>query len=119
MEVKTFEFVNLDYLNLMADGDNNMKKIMLEMLFEELPTEISKMRQLQQVGDWEEMKSVAHKMKSTLAFIGNETLSAANIEIENITKANGDTTNVDNLLNIIEDMYPKAIAELKTEYNRL
>lgn len=118
MEVKTFEFINLDYLNLMADGDNNMKKIMLEMLFEELPTEVAKMRQLQQVGDWDEIKSVAHKMKSTLAFIGNETLSAANIEIENITKDNGDTSNVDNLLNIIEEVYPKAIAELKTEYNK-
>ena len=48
-----YQFINLDYLELMSDGDDSMKKVLLEMLIAELPDEIVKMRSLQQSSNWD------------------------------------------------------------------
>jgi len=77
-----FQHINLDYLDLMSDGDDDMKKVMIEMLLEEVPMEVGKMNQVHEIGDWNELKEVSHKLKSTLAFLGNPTLTTANEEVD-------------------------------------
>ena len=67
MNVKTYKYINLDYMDMMSDGDDSMKKIMLEMLLEELPQEVKKMAELLEQENWGTLSSVSHKMKSTLA----------------------------------------------------
>jgi len=39
MDVNCYKHINLEYMDMMSDGDDSMKKIMLEMLLEELPQE--------------------------------------------------------------------------------
>lgn len=78
--------INLDYLKLMADGDQEMELTMLEMLLTELPEEFDKMKSLHTAQDWNQLSRVSHKMKSTLAFIGNDELTRANLTIEQLTK---------------------------------
>lgn len=115
--MSTYQFLNLDYLELMADGDEEMKATMIEMLVEELPEEMEKMKQLHEASDWNELREVSHKMKSTLAFVGNDAMTEANKEVEEIGKSGG-TENVERLpelLGILSDIYPKALEELKTE----
>lgn len=115
--MSTYQFIKLDYLELMADGDEDMKATMLEMLVEELPEEMEKMRQLYQNRDWNELREVSHKMKSTLGFVGNDAMTEANKEVEEIGKSGG-TENVEQLpelLGVLFDLYPKVLTELKTE----
>ena len=115
--MSTYQFLNLDYLELMADGDDDMKATMLEMLVEELPEEMEKMRQLHTEADWNELREVSHKMKSTLAFVGNDAMTEANKQVEEIGKSGG-TENVEKLpelLRVLFDIYPKVLEELKTE----
>ena len=119
MEVKVYNFINLDYLDMMSDGDDDMKKTMLEMLFEELPTEMTKMRELTNACDWNELKSVSHKMKSTLSFVGCDAMTNSNSEIELICKDGGDTSKVETLMNILEDNLPHVMEELRTEHAKL
>ena len=38
-----FKYIDLSYLDLMSDGDLEMKQMMLDMLIEEIPAEINKM----------------------------------------------------------------------------
>lgn len=78
--------LDLSYLDLMADGDDFMKKTMLDMLIEELPPELDKLRNSYLEQDGETMHQVAHKMKSTLAFIGNPVMTEANSTCEVIGK---------------------------------
>ena len=52
MSVKTYEYINLDYMDMMSDGDASMKKVMLEMLLEELPAEMDKMKACQEESKW-------------------------------------------------------------------
>ena len=119
MEVKVYNFINLDYLNMMSDGDLEMKKVMLDMLFEELPAEIAKMRDLCNASDWEELKSVSHKMKSTLSFVGCEEMTNANSEIELICKEGEEVEKIPSLMAVLDNNFDNVMVELKTEYNKL
>ena len=119
MEVKVYNFINLDYLDMMSDGDLEMKKVMLDMLFEELPQEITKMKTLTNDSNWNELKSVAHKMKSTLSFVGCDAMTTANTAIEAICKSNGDVSQVPNLMAVLENNLDNVMAELKTEHAKL
>jgi len=78
--------IDLSYLEMMADGDDFMKKTMLDMLLEELPSELEKMREAFVARDADQLHQVAHKMKSTLAFVGNDSMTVANAGIERIGK---------------------------------
>lgn len=119
MEVKVYNYINLDYLDMMSDGDLEMKKVMLDMLFEELPTELAKMRELANSGEWKELSSVAHKMKSTLSFVGCDAMTTANTDIETICKDAGDTSMVPAKMGILENNLDNVMAELKMEHAKL
>ncbi len=113
--MSTYQFLNLDYLDLMADGDDDMKATMVEMLVEEIPEEMEKMKQAYDAADWRELREVSHKMKSTLAFVGNDAMTEANKEVEEIGKDGGvNAEKVPELLGILFDVYPKALTELRT-----
>ena len=109
-----YQYINLDYLDLMSDGDEDMKKVMIEMLLEEVPAEVSKMNDLHQAANWSQLREVSHKLKSTLAFIGNADLTNANQKVEDIAKAEQGTEELPTLLDSITATYPNALEELKT-----
>lgn len=119
MEVTAYNFINLDYLDMMSDGDLDMKKVMLDMLFEELPVEISKMRQLTDTNDWNELKSVSHKMKSTLSFVGCDAMTTSNTEIEALCKTGNDAGKIPTLMVVLENNLDNVMNELKMEYAKL
>lgn len=119
MNVKIYKFINLDYMDMMSDGDGSMKKIMLEMLLEELPQEVKKMTVLLEQKNWEELGSVSHKMKSTLAFVGNEEMTAANKNVEQMAKSSPSPEAIRHLINVLEKLCPMAVAELKEEASKL
>jgi len=108
-----FQHINLDYLDLMSDGDDDMKKTMIEMLLEEVPAEVTKMNQAQQNEDWNELKELSHKLKSTLAFIGNPTLTTSNERVETIAKTESDLGELPDLLEALNSTYPMVLDELK------
>ena len=115
--MNTYQFLNLDYLELMADGDDDMKATMIEMLVEEIPEEMEKMKQLHLAADWKELREVSHKMKSTLSFVGNDDMTEANKTIEEIAKDNGagEVEQLPDLLAVLFNTYPDVVAELKSE----
>ncbi|MEO1257929.1 MAG: Hpt domain-containing protein [Bacteroidota bacterium] len=109
--------INLDYLKLMADGDREMEKVMLDMLLTELPSEFEIMKSLHYAQDWKELSKVSHKMKSTLAFIGNEEITEANLKVEQLTKQGTPPTNEDIIcigdnMKTFENLLPAVINEL-------
>ena len=119
MNENTYNYINLDYMDMMSDGDESMKKVMLEMLLEELPVEIDKMNQLLSQSNWDELGSVSHKMKSTLAFVGNNEMTEANKQVELIAKAQDDLGTLPSLVATLVELTPKALAELQKESDRL
>ncbi len=119
MNDESFAHIDLSYLNLMSDGDDSMKKVMLEMLFEELPTEINAMRALLDGANWQELGSVSHKMKSTLSFVGNESMTEANKSIEENVKAESELNAIPGHIETLENMLPQVMEELKRVHSVL
>ena len=82
MVTTKFEYLNLDYLNIMTGNDTEMMQTMISMLVEELPVEIEKMHTTLQNKDWNELFNISHKMKTTLSFIGNNEMTEINKDVE-------------------------------------
>jgi PAS domain S-box-containing protein len=112
-------YIDLSYMELMSDGDVEIKKLMLELLFDEPLEEFKKMKQFFSVQDWTGLKAVSHKMKSTLAFVGNAELTDKNKEVEKIAMAESGMDKLPALIDSLEDIYKKALVELKSEHARL
>jgi HPt (histidine-containing phosphotransfer) domain-containing protein len=119
MDVNCYKFINLEYMDMMSDGDDSMKKIMLEMLLEELPLEIDKMEVLCQSANWKEVSSVSHKLKSTLAFVGNDEMTIANKSIESFAKNTSSIDQIPTLIQALKSLCPNAVLELNQELERL
>jgi len=119
MDVNCYKYINLEYLEMMADGDDSMKKIMLEMLLEELPQEIEKMKELCAASNWSEVSAVSHKLKSTLAFVGNDEMTDSNKNIEIMAKDASETHQIPELIEKLKNLCPSAIIELTQEMEKL
>lgn len=107
--------INLDYLRLMADNDDEMIQTMLTMLLEELPAEMAKLEELCAVENWDDLTKVSHKMKSTLAFVGNDTMTHANKELERLTKYKTDLHLAPGLVSTLLSHLPAVMAALEKE----
>ena len=112
---KTAACINLDYLRLMADNDEEMIQTMLAMLLEELPSEMDKIRELAADKNWDELTRVSHKMKSTLAFVGNEAMSTANKELERVTKYKTDLHLAPSLVATLNEQLPSVLQALTNQ----
>lgn len=115
----TPKYIDLSYMELMSDGDADMMKMMLELLFDEPLEEIKKMHRLYNKENWSELRAVSHKMKSTLAFVGNDNLTNTNKRIESIAKDVNGTEQLPELITTLETIFGKALVELKSEHAKL
>jgi HPt (histidine-containing phosphotransfer) domain-containing protein len=120
MTDSTYSYINLEYLELMSDGDIDMKKVMLEMLLEELPAEVQKLADFSIEKDMENLSAVSHKLKSTLAFVGNETLDQTNKAIERIArKEEGNPSDLTPMTTNMDKYCELVLTELRQEFAKL
>lgn len=113
------EKIDLSYMELIIDGDAEMKKEMLFILLSEPQEEIDTLWQKVENNDCEGIKKVCHKMKSTLAFVGNEKLSEINSEINQMADSNMITQELKTLLSNFESLFQKLLIQVKAEYEKL
>jgi len=114
-----FKPIDLSYLDVMSDGDDDMKKTMLEMLMDEIPGELEKMQSLQAEKDWDNLGKVSHKMKSTLAFVGNVAMTENNQMLELNCKKLENLEQNGALVSIIVDNYNHVAPELQSALEEL
>ncbi len=114
-----YTHINLEYMELMSDGDNEMKQTMIEMLLEDLPPELQKMKDYSERPDFEELSKVSHKMKSTLSFVGNDAMTKANKQVERAAKEGEGRENIPKLIQLLIENSKTVIQELNTELGKL
>lgn len=113
MLVINYQYIQLDYLETMTDGDPDMMQTMLDMLIMEIPEEIEKMNVALAAQDWEELFQLSHKMKTTLSFIGNEEIIEANKTVEHNARHRENLDTVPSLVATIDNLGAKVVNELR------
>ncbi len=113
MNNTTLNFLNLDYIELMADGDHEMKETIIQMLLSEVPTEISNIEDAISSEDLKKLKAVSHKFKSTLSFVGYNDMIITNKEIEHIARTGENTHRLNSLLDKMKTYQSNIMPELK------
>ena len=108
----TYNYINLSYLEDMVGDDADMKQTMVEMLLTEIPDELAKMQTALADNDLEELFQISHKMKTTLSFIGNETMIEANRTLEHNARHRENVADIPQLLTTLLDLGEKVVAEL-------
>jgi HPt (histidine-containing phosphotransfer) domain-containing protein len=81
MVMQVFKFIDLTYLDSLIGDDAETKQVILSTLLEEVPEEIQKLKDALASSDWNELHEVSHKLKSTLAYIGNDAIFNVNQDI--------------------------------------
>jgi HPt (histidine-containing phosphotransfer) domain-containing protein len=114
-----FQHINLDYLGQMTEGDRALERDMLLVLVKELQIEIPKLRALGAEGRWRELAEVSHRLKTSLAYAGNDALSRINAEIEAIASRGDGAGELPGLFGGLESAVPDVIGELQAAVGRL
>ncbi|MBP7821842.1 MAG: hypothetical protein KA010_02885 [Saprospiraceae bacterium] len=110
-----YQFINLTYLDDMCDGDTDMKITLIEMLLEELETDIKQLKTFAQNGSWKETAALSHRLKTTISYTGNAILSTLILNIENSSKQGINLSNIPELILLMEDTIKGVLPELKNE----
>lgn len=111
--------IDLSYLELMSDGDAEIKATLLGMLLEEPLEEIALMKSQAASSHWDELKKTSHKMKSTLAFVGCAPLTEANREVERRCMEHDALEGVRALVAQVETIFLQIQPQLKAEFEQI
>lgn len=107
---------NLDYLNGLAKGNVVFVKEMIDMFLEDNPEEIRQLEKNIQSRDYTLIKEIAHKMKSTISFVGLGPLIENDLsEIEQLSIEMSYIEKIKTLSLKVKKVCEKAAEELKSE----
>jgi HPt (histidine-containing phosphotransfer) domain-containing protein len=111
--------IQLDYLELMTQGDRELQQTMLGMLLEELPEAMQSIQTLFAAGNQEEMHGVCHKLKATLPFVGNAALESTNKMLEEAAKSGDRSGLAASLVESMASLLPPVLQELREAMGRM
>lgn len=110
-----YRYISLEYLDTMTGGDRDLRLSLLKLIQEELKKAIPDMRTHLLRSDWERMHATAHKLKSTLAFVGNRHMTKANEHILHALEGKKYQADFSSWLKILEQQAAKVLPEIKKE----
>jgi HPt (histidine-containing phosphotransfer) domain-containing protein len=109
--------IDLGYLLCLSKGDIEFVKKMINIFIEENPSEIEKFEKSILRKDFSAIHASAHKLKSTIPFIGiNKIIESEITEIERLAATNSGINEIERLFPKINETCRKARAELAAYY---
>ena len=107
---------NLDYLTEMSNGNGEFIGEMIRIFLVEMPSEIGNLEDGILRQDHETIKQAAHKLKSTIPFVGlDKIISKELTEMEQLASAHADIKSIEPLFNKVKLMCEKAARELQED----
>ncbi|MDF2448406.1 MAG: His Kinase (phospho-acceptor) protein [Bacteroidota bacterium] len=116
METKTEKIektTNLSYLMELSDGNKTFVKEMISLFLSENPEEIKALERGIAEKNYKAIKSVAHKLRSTIPFMGLDKVIEKEVaEIESLAAQSGDLQEISSRFSKIKSACEKAYIEL-------
>ncbi len=110
---KQWDIINIDYLHSISNGDNKFIIDLIDLMLEQIPDYQSRLNNLYNEGDWNNLAKIAHKAKSAIIMMGMNELAAA---LKNLEENAKDKKNIGDYQEIIVKFVNdtnSAITELK------
>lgn len=110
-----------DFNNLykFAGGDREFLKDVISSFLKEAPGYWESIKTFSDQNDWEHLRFISHKIKSSFSFLGHANLEGVSRELEKLSKTGSDAETIHQL---VEEMKPEFFLfmyDLNTEYKKL
>jgi len=107
--------IRLDYLEMMAGGEAETRRELMDMLMADLQSYPARMIKSYQAGQWPELHRLSHYLKTTLPYAGNDRLTETNRRLERILKEEEEYSEVPQLLKQIQALSLEVLQALEAE----
>jgi CheY-like chemotaxis protein len=105
--------IDLEYLKIISKGDEVFEKNMIRSFSIQMPEELNRLKSSILERDYEQIGSIAHNMKSTLAYMGLRQLTPLLQQIEQECKKQNGITRINDNFTLISATCKLAITEAK------
>jgi HPt (histidine-containing phosphotransfer) domain-containing protein len=106
---------NFDYLKELSNGNEKFIRDMIDIFLTEIPEEVRNLEKGIETRNFDQVKQAAHKLRSTIPFVGID--KHIEKEIHEIEKLAENGTGIDQMKTLfvkVRDICEKAYAELKS-----
>jgi HPt (histidine-containing phosphotransfer) domain-containing protein len=113
----SFKVSNLDYLNDLSKGNPDFVKEMIDIFLEDNLEELQNLEKHIQQKNYSLIQEVAHKMRSTIAFVGLDRIIENDLlEIEQLAHIRSDLHKIEAFFLKVKTVCERAAQELKSEF---
>lgn len=106
-------YVNLDYLRQISSNDQTIIRKAIEKFLDTTPELLAQMETQLQADDHQALSKSAHKLKSSVAFMGIEAIKDTLLKIENVAKTHQGTELLPQLVATTQNIINDSMEELK------
>jgi HPt (histidine-containing phosphotransfer) domain-containing protein len=112
-EMNKGDYFDLSYMVSICDGDWQFMKEMIETFLRDSPEIIGSMQTHADKKEWRRVGEYAHKFKTSLMFMGIQSLHGVIREIETNGREGIDTEGISGKIDRVNEICSKAIVELR------
>lgn len=110
-----YKYIEFSYLKSISGGDKDTEHTILQMLLVDMEQLCPMLRVHFTASNWEDLEKVSHKLKSSLAFSGNEDIIKNNDKLLEIARTQIQLDQAPVLITKMENLTPLIIEELQRE----
>lgn len=115
----THNHTDLTYLREIANGSNEFIVQMLKIFIEQVPHSLMRIDTALHNKDWETLRTVAHKMKPSILFVGLKEIKDDVPRLEKYAAERLNLEDIPAMVAKIKTICNEAISELKVEMEKL
>ena len=105
------QVIDMTYLRSLSKGDREFEKQMIISFFEQVPAELNELQMAVAQKDHERIRAVAHKMKSTVSFLGLHQLALLLVQVEQQAESKKNVADIQSKVVLIDNICQAAIKE--------
>ncbi|MBC8047407.1 MAG: Hpt domain-containing protein, partial [Fimbriimonadaceae bacterium] len=111
--------LDMNYFHTITEEDKDLKVRMIRIMLDETPDEILKLKKFSTEENWENLRAIAHKMKSSMQFLGmSDTLEVVK-SIELSAKEKTNLQQIPEKINRVVQDCTLALQELEKELEKI
>lgn len=116
---ETFKHVNVEYLENISEGNNELIIGMIDIFKTQVPEFINEMNECLNTKDWQKLGTIAHRAKSSILMMGIKEIEEDIKNLEIFAKEEKETDSFPSIILKLKNVCESALTELELIKNKL